>query len=129
MLRFAESGKLSEPKNLREQVRRMIADQRASDALVQGFIAQWLNLRRLEEYTPDYEKQEGLRVAGRALLRAFSTETELFAASSIREDRSVVDLLNADYTFLNETLARHYGIPGRGRAARTCQPASDNLLS
>jgi hypothetical protein len=89
----------------------MIADRRSADALVRGFVAQWLNLRRLEEYTPNYEKQEGLSVAGRALLRAFSTETELFAASTIREDRSVVDLLNADYTFLNETLAQHYGVP------------------
>ena len=89
----------------------MLADRRAADALVRGFFSQWLNLRRLEEYTPDYEKQEGLRVAGRALLEAFTTETELFTGSTIRENRSVVELLSADYTFLNETLARHYGIP------------------
>jgi mono/diheme cytochrome c family protein len=107
LLAAAESGKLS----LREQTRRMLSHRRASDALVHGFIAQWLNLRRLEEYAPDYEKNEGLRVAGRALLDAFSKETELFAESLIREDRSIVDLLNADYTFLNEPLARHYGIP------------------
>jgi hypothetical protein len=89
----------------------MLADPRAPGALVRGFIAQWLNLRRLEEYTPDYEKHEALRVAGRALLQAFSKETELFAESMVREDRGVVELLSADYTYLNEPLARHYGIP------------------
>src|SRR6185503_3334140 len=94
LLRLAESGKLSEPANLRREVRRMLNDRRASNALVRGFISQWLNLRRLDEYTPDYEKQEGLRVAGRALIEAFSRETELFAESTIREDSSVAELLS-----------------------------------
>jgi hypothetical protein len=74
-------------------------------------MAQWLNLRRLGEYTPNYEKHEGLRIAGRALLDAFLKETELFVQSMIREDRGVVELLSANYTYLNEILARHYGIP------------------
>jgi mono/diheme cytochrome c family protein len=111
LLKLAESGELSKPQTLRLQVRRMLVDPRAPGALVRGFVAQWLNLRRLEEYTPDYEKQEGLRVAGRALLQAFSKETELFAESMIGEDRPMVELLNANYTYLNEALARHYGIP------------------
>ena len=108
LLKLAEAGKLSEPATLKQQVQRMVADPRTADAIVRGFVTQWLNLRNLEEYTPDYGN---IRDAGRALLYAFPVETEMFVASTVRENRSIVDLLNADYTFVNETLARHYGIP------------------
>ena len=87
----------------------MLADPRATDALVDDFAAQWLNLRRVEEVVVDPEKYPNYDLS---LLQAFQRETELFVGSTIREDRSVADLLNADYTFVNERLARHYGIPG-----------------
>ena len=87
----------------------MLADPRAIDALVDDFAAQWLNLRRVEEVVVDPERYPNYDLS---LLQAFQRETELFVGSTIREDRSVVDLLNADYTFVNERLARHYGIPG-----------------
>ena len=94
---------------LEQEVRRMLADPRATDALVDNFAAQWLNLRRVEEVVVDPERYPNYDLS---LLQAFQRETELFVGSTIREDRSVVDLLNADYTFVNERLARHYGIPG-----------------
>lgn len=87
----------------------MLADPRATDALVDDFAAQWLNLRRVGEVVvdplryPNYDE---------SLLQAFKRETELFVGDSLRQDRSVLGLLNADYTFVNERLARHYGIPG-----------------
>ena len=87
----------------------MLADRRATDALVNDFAAQWLNLRRVDEVVvhPDiYPNFDD------SLLEAFKTETELFVGSTLQEDRSVLDLLRADYTFVNERLARHYGIPG-----------------
>jgi len=87
----------------------MLADSRATDALVNNFAAQWLNLRRVGEVVVDPERYPNY---DESLLQAFQTETELFVASTLREDRSVDDLLNADYTFVNERLARHYGIPG-----------------
>jgi hypothetical protein len=92
---------------LEEQVRRMLADSR-SNALVSNFASQWLYLRNLRTVAPDLEQfpyfDENLR-------EAFRKETELFFESILREDRSVLDLLNADYTFVNERLALHYGIP------------------
>jgi len=109
LLDLAESGKLAEPGILEQQVRRMLADPRATRALVNDFAAQWLNLRRVAEVVVDprlYPNFDG------SLLQAFQQETELFVASSLREDRSVLDFLNANYTFVNERLARHYGIPG-----------------
>jgi hypothetical protein len=87
----------------------MLADPRAVSAFVNGFAAQWLNLRRVDEvvvhpdFYPNYDE---------SLLEAFKTETQMFVASTLREDRSVLDLLRADYTFVNERLARHYGLPG-----------------
>jgi len=90
-------------------VRRMLADPRAVDALVGNFAAQWLNLRRVEEVVVDPERYPNYDLS---LLQAFSRETELFVGSTIREDRGVATLLDADYTFVNERLARHYGIPG-----------------
>ncbi|MBN1239890.1 MAG: DUF1592 domain-containing protein [Gammaproteobacteria bacterium] len=108
LLRVAEQGRLSEPAEYERQVRRMLADER-SYALVENFAGQWLYLRNLRSARPGVEDfpdfDENLR---RAMLR----ETQLFFDSIIREDRSVVDLLTADYTFVNERLAKHYGIPG-----------------
>ncbi len=87
----------------------MLADPRATDALVNDFAAQWLNLRRVAEVVVDPERCPNF---DESLLEAFKRETELFVADTLREDRSVVDLLNANHTFVNERLARHYGIPG-----------------
>jgi hypothetical protein len=109
LLALAERGELAKPATFEKEVRRMLADPRATDALVDNFAAQWLNLRRVEEVVvdpiryPNYDE---------SLLQAFKRETELFIASNLREDRSVADLLNAKFTFVNERLARHYGIPG-----------------
>ena len=108
LLEVAERGRLNDPAVLERQVRRMLADDRAN-SLVTSFAAQWLHLRNVDSVTPDLERfpyfDENLR-------GAFRTETELFFESILRDDRSVLDLLAADYTFLNERLARHYGIPG-----------------
>ena len=109
LLALAEAGRLAEPAVYEEQVLRMLADPRASEALVGGFVSQWLNLRLLPEKLadpvmyPDFDD---------SLLEAFRQETELFVGNSIREDLSVLELLSADYTFANERLARFYGIPG-----------------
>ncbi len=107
LLDAAAAGRLRDPRELDAQVRRMLADERA-ETLVTSFAAQWLHLRRMRTVTPDVNAfpafDENLRDA---LIR----ETELFVASQLRDDRSVVELLTADYTFVNERLARHYGIP------------------
>ncbi len=87
----------------------MLADPRAKDALVNNFAAQWLNLRRVGEVVVDPERYPNY---DESLLQAFKEETELFVGSTLREDRSVNELLDANYTFVNERLARHYGIPG-----------------
>jgi len=87
----------------------MLADPRAIDALVNDFAAQWLNLRRVDEVVVDPERYPNYDLS---LMQGLRRETELFVGSTIRDDRSVVDLLDADYTFVNERLARHYGIPG-----------------
>ncbi len=108
LLDLAERGRLSDPGVVEDQVRRMLADPRAS-ALVDNFAGQWLTLRSVAGIAPDPNLfphfDENLR-------EALRRETELFFESQLREDRSVVELLSADYTFLNERLARHYGIPG-----------------
>jgi hypothetical protein len=109
LLSLAEKGKLSDPVVLDQQVKRMLADPRAVDALVDDFTAQWLNLRRVAEVVVDPERYPNYDLT---LMDAFKRETELFVGSTLREDRSVLELLNADYTFVNEKLARHYGIPG-----------------
>ena len=107
LLAVAEAGQLSDPAVLESQARRMLADPR-SRALVQNFGGQWLYLRNVSSSAPDPlqfpDFDENLRVAMR-------TETELFFERLIREDRSVLDFLTSDSTFLNERLARHYGIP------------------
>ena len=108
LLDVAERGALTDPAMLRRQVRRMLADPR-SKALVSNFAAQWLHLRNLDDVKaepsvyPEFDQD---------LVEAFRRETALFIASTIDEDRSVLDLLGADYTYVNERLARHYGIPG-----------------
>jgi len=108
LLGLAERGRLKEPAVLEQQVKRMLADARAS-TLVSNFVGQWLYLRNIEAVLPDPaafpDFTENLRAA-------FARETELFFESILREDRSLLDLLRADYTFLNERLARHYGISG-----------------
>ena len=107
LLELAEGGKLSDPVVLEQQVRRLLKDSR-SKALVSNFAAQWLQLRSLRAINPDQDVfpyfEENLR-------EAFRVETELFFESLLREDRSVLALLSANYTFVNERLARHYGIP------------------
>ncbi len=108
LLKLAVAGRLSEPRVLEAQVRRMIADSRADSLMIQ-FTGQWLQLRNLDKVTPDLlmfpDFDDNVR-------QAFRKETELFFTSIVREDRSVLDLLDADYTFVNERLARHYGIKG-----------------
>ena len=108
LLGLAARGRLDDPAVLEQQTRRMLADPR-SKALVDNFAGQWLYLRNLRGVVPDPvvfpEFDENLR-------DAFRQETERFLESQLREDRSVLDLLGADYTFVNERLARHYGIPG-----------------
>jgi hypothetical protein len=107
LLDVAVAGTLHEPPELERQVRRMLADTR-SKALVTNFASQWLHLRNLDAITPDMrlfpDFDDNLR-------QAFREETELFVESILREDRSVLDLLNAKYTFVNERLAKHYGVP------------------
>jgi hypothetical protein len=107
LLKLAEQGKLKDRAVIDQQVRRMLADPRA-DALVTNFAGQWLYLRNVRAATPDKNEfpdfDDNLR-------QAFLTETDLFFRSIMREDRSVLELLNAEYTFVNERLARHYGIP------------------
>lgn len=104
LLDLAQQGQLHE--RLDEQVQRMLADPR-SDALVANFAFQWLQIQRLESFVPDPQRFPQFDAPLRAAMRR---ETELFFASIIREDRNVLDLLRADYTFLNQRLAKHYGI-------------------
>ena len=107
LLTLAEKGRLRNAAVLEQQVRRLLADPR-SQALEHDFAAQWLQLRNLRSAGPDKDEfpdfDDNLR-------KAFEQETELFFESIVREDRNVVDLLTADYTFLNERLAKHYRIP------------------
>jgi len=107
LLNIAAAGKLKQPAVLEQQVRRMLADER-SESMVTNFAAQWLYLRDIEVKAPDLflfrDFDEGLR-------DSFKRETELFLNSVLRENRSVRELLTANYTFVNERLAKHYGIP------------------
>jgi hypothetical protein len=108
LLTLASQKKLSDPVVLEQQIKRMVADKR-SNALIENFVEQWLHLRNLKTSSPDLQVYPDF---DDNLRRAFKEETTLFFDSIMREDRSVLDLLNADYTFVNERLARHYGIPG-----------------
>ena len=109
LLELAEKGRLHDASVLEAQVKRMVTDQRA-DALVENFVGQWLQLRNLDSRArpdllmfPDFDGN---------LRNAFRTETEMVFAHVLREGRPVNELMTADYTFVNERLARHYGIPG-----------------
>jgi mono/diheme cytochrome c family protein len=109
LMNVAVAGRLRQPGVLAAQVRRMIADERAN-ALVNNFVGQWLQLRNLEAKVapdllmfPDFDDNTR---------KAFRRETEMFFGYILRENRSALELLSADYTFVNERLARHYGIPG-----------------
>jgi hypothetical protein len=107
LLNLAAGGALRRPEILQREVRRMLADERAR-SLVSNFAGQWLYLRNLDSVVPDMrlypDFDDNLR-------QAMRRETELFVESVLREDRSVLDLIKADYTFLNERLAKHYGVP------------------
>ncbi|HEY6360024.1 MAG TPA: DUF1592 domain-containing protein, partial [Vicinamibacterales bacterium] len=109
LLEVAARGQLTRPAMLQQQVRRMLADPHAARALVDNFAAQWLNLRRVGEVVVDPDLYP---TYDESLLEAFKEETRLFVGSTLTEDRSVLDLLRANYTFVNERLARHYGLPG-----------------
>ena len=107
LMEVARKGELSDARILEQQVQRMLADSR-SEALSTRFAAQWLRLQDAEKVIPTVDWPNFDRTIKYAMLR----ETELFFTSILREDRSVLDLLTADHTFVNEDLARHYGIPG-----------------
>ncbi len=108
LITLASQGKLKDQAVLEHQVHRMLADPRSHE-LIKNFAGQWLELRTMQGSTPEGviypDFDDNLR-------QAFRTEAEMFFESIIREDRNVIDLLNADYTFVNERLARHYGIRG-----------------
>jgi hypothetical protein len=106
LLAAAEQGKLSDPKTLEHQVRRMLADPRAK-TLITNFAFEWLKVRDMDALEPDPYVYPAFNAALRTALR---TEMEMFVGSIFEGDRSVVDLLSADYTFVNERLAAHYGI-------------------
>ena len=108
LMAVASRGDLSDPARLEEQVRRMLADPR-SEALGTRFAGQWLRLQDLEKIHPDVRLYPGF---DQQLADAMRRETELLFYSLVREDRSIFDLFSADYTYVNERLARHYGIPG-----------------
>jgi hypothetical protein len=120
LLELAAAERLAEPATLEAQVRRMLADPKA-DALIENFAAQWLFLRELESVTPDAEDfDENLR-------RAMLAETKRLVGTVMREDLSIVRLLDADFTFVDERLAEHYGIPGiRGSHFRRIDLPADS---
>lgn len=108
LFQLAASNELRKPDILEKQVRRMIADQRFA-GFVDNFAGQWLELRNLDEVKPAPEK---FPTFDNELRQAMKKETQLFFEYVAREDRSIVEFLDSDYTFLNERLARHYSIPG-----------------
>ena len=129
LLDLAAAGRLREPGVLAAQAQRMIADERA-DALVENFTGQWLQLRNLEAKVvpdlllfPDFDDN---------IRKGFRKETEQFFGYILREDRSALELLSADYTFVDERLAKHYGIPGvygpRFRRVKLTDPNRRGLL-
>jgi hypothetical protein len=124
LLHTAEIGRLGNPATLSEQVRRMLRDSK-SEALEENFAGQWLQLRNVASWKPDPAKYPQF---DEALRNAFERESDLFFSNIMREDRSVLEFIDADYTFLNERLARHYGIPGvKGSYFRRVQLNSDEL--
>ncbi len=122
LLSAAEAGTLRDPRELEKQVSRMLSDDRAQ-AFVENFAGQWLFLRNLDAIVP---VQSNFPDFDDTLRQSLRRETELFFASIVNEDRSVLDLLSADYTFINERVARHYGISGvKGSHFRRIQYADD----
>jgi hypothetical protein len=107
LMDLASRNRLHEPAVLEAQLRRMLADPR-SDAMAENFAGQWLHLRNLDSINPNTDEFPDF---DNDLRLAFQKEAELFFSSIVREDRNVMDFLTADYTFVNERLARHYGIP------------------
>ncbi len=105
---LAAEGKLSDPEVLEAQARRMLADPRAS-AMVENFCGQWLQLRNLKQFQPDPEQFPGFDDAMRS---SMAREAELFFGAITAEDRSILELLDTDFTFVDERLAKHYGIDG-----------------
>ena len=108
LFRAAAAGELSAPETLLAQSRRMIDDPRSA-AFFSNFVGQWLQIRNLETHEPDPERFPDYDAA---LANDMRRETELFFESIARDDRSVLDILSANFTFINERLARHYGMPG-----------------
>ena len=109
LLDAAEAGRLREPDVLRAQVERILDDPRASSALLGNFVGQWLYLRNLRSMQPNSTSFPDF---DHNLRQSFQRETELLFDTIMREDRSVLELLTADYTYVDERLAKHYGIPG-----------------
>ncbi|HEV3200061.1 MAG TPA: DUF1592 domain-containing protein [Bryobacteraceae bacterium] len=107
LLDLAEKGKLKDPAVLDQQIRRLLDDPR-SNSLVSNFAGQWLFIRGLAQQKPD---PDAFPEFDESLRQSFQKETELFFQNILREDRSVLELLDANYTFLNQRLAEHYGIP------------------
>ncbi len=108
LIRLAAHGQLRNPQTLASQVRRMLRDSKAG-ALAENFAGQWLQIRLLAQSTPDPDRFPEFNGA---LRHAMRRETELFFQAIAQDDRSVLELLNGEYTFVNERLARHYGISG-----------------
>lgn len=108
LLALAERGELTKPAVLDKEIKRMLADPRAVDSLVNQFAAQWLNLRQVVDVVIDPGKYP---LYDESLLRAFQTETEMFVANNIQEDLPLRNLIDADYTYANERLAEHYKLP------------------
>jgi hypothetical protein len=108
LFELADQGKLREPAVMREEVKRMLADEKSA-ALVQNFAGQWLQLRDLDHLNPSTELYPTFSEELRSAMRR---ETELFFEHVMHEDQSLMEFLTANYSFVNETLARHYGLPG-----------------
>ena len=108
LLSLAESGELRQPSVLSSQIKRMLADPK-SKALIENFGGQWLHLRNIADWAPDPQRFDYFNDS---LRYAFQKETELFLENLVREDRSVLDLIDAEYSFVNESLADFYGIDG-----------------
>ena len=128
LIDLSSRGRLRDTAVLEQQVRRMLADWR-SDALARNFASQWLHLRNLRDWQPD---PDVFPDADRNLMNSMERETELFFMSIAREDRSILDLLTADYTFIDGRLARHYKIPnvvgGRFRRVALADESRRGLL-
>jgi hypothetical protein len=121
LLNVAAQGKLNDPAMLEKQARRMLADPKAT-ALTSNFASQWLHLRNLKEVQPDaYQFLDFTKNLADSMMR----ETQLFFDGIVREDRNVLDLLTADYTFVDEALAKHYGIPNVSGSEFRRVPISD----